>query len=126
MLNGVEIGGGSVRIHNAEQQKFILEKLLGKSDSQIADFSHLLDALESGCPPHGGIALGTVDYLTLGLDRIISILCGTNSIRDVIAFPKSSSSGDLMVSAPSFVSDTLLHEYGFNHVIKPTDPEFSS
>ncbi|XP_022085393.1 aspartate--tRNA ligase, mitochondrial-like isoform X5 [Acanthaster planci] len=100
VLNGAEIGGGSIRIHNAELQEYVLEKVL-KEDSSC--LSHLLDALQSGCPPHGGIALG--------LDRLISILCGEPSIRDVIAFPKTMEGNDLMSGAPSGVVDTDLARY---------------
>uniref|UniRef100_A0A8C9TJR6 Aspartyl-tRNA synthetase 2, mitochondrial n=1 Tax=Scleropages formosus TaxID=113540 RepID=A0A8C9TJR6_SCLFO len=100
VLNGCEIGGGSVRIHNASVQKFVLEKVL-KEDSSL--LSHLLEALASGAPPHGGIALG--------LDRLLSIIVGASSIRDVIAFPKSFRGHDLMSGAPSFVSKEELRPY---------------
>uniref|UniRef100_A0A8C3L5S3 Aspartyl-tRNA synthetase 2, mitochondrial n=1 Tax=Chrysolophus pictus TaxID=9089 RepID=A0A8C3L5S3_CHRPC len=100
VLNGSEIGGGSIRIHNAEQQRFVLEKVL-KEDSEV--LSHLLEALEFGAPPHGGIALG--------LDRLISLIVGSPSIRDVIAFPKSFRGRDLMGNAPDYVTPEELEPY---------------
>jgi aspartyl-tRNA synthetase len=95
VLNGVELGGGSIRIHNAELQRYILHDILKLDQERYSSFAHLLEALELGCPPHGGIALG--------FDRLMAMLCGTPSIRDVIAFPKTSSGRDLMVGSPSSV-----------------------
>uniref|UniRef100_A0A670Y8M2 Aspartyl-tRNA synthetase 2, mitochondrial n=1 Tax=Pseudonaja textilis TaxID=8673 RepID=A0A670Y8M2_PSETE len=100
VLNGNEIGGGSIRIHNAKQQRFILETVL-KEDTEL--LFHLLEALESGAPPHGGIALG--------LDRLICLLVGGSSIRDVIAFPKSFKGRDLMSNAPDYVDPQELEPY---------------
>ncbi|XP_032776014.1 aspartate--tRNA ligase, mitochondrial isoform X2 [Strigops habroptila] len=100
VLNGNEVGGGSIRIHSAEQQRFVLEKVL-KEDSEV--LSHLLEALELGAPPHGGIALG--------LDRLISLIVGAPSIRDVIAFPKSFRGRDLMGNAPNYVTSEELEPY---------------
>ncbi|NXP08408.1 SYDM protein, partial [Thinocorus orbignyianus] len=100
VLNGNEVGGGSIRIHNAEQQRFVLEKVL-KEDSEV--LSHLLEALEFGAPPHGGIALG--------LDRLISLIVNAPSIRDVIAFPKSFRGRDLMGNAPDYVTPEELEPY---------------
>ncbi|ESO93957.1 hypothetical protein LOTGIDRAFT_177302 [Lottia gigantea] len=100
VVNGVEIGGGSMRIHNSELQKFVLDEIL-KEDS--TEFQHLLEALASGCPPHGGIALG--------FDRLMSLICKTKNIRDVIAFPKSSEGKDLMSGAPSQISRKDLDNY---------------
>jgi aspartyl-tRNA synthetase len=93
VLNGMEIGGGSIRIHDAELQGHVLRDILGLSEDAIErDFGHLLKALSSGCPPHGGIALG--------FDRLMAILCNASSIRDVIAFPKTVG-GDLLVGSPA-------------------------
>ncbi|KAM9619395.1 aspartate--tRNA ligase, mitochondrial isoform 3-T4 [Morphnus guianensis] len=100
VLNGNEVGGGSIRIHSAEQQRFVLEKVL-KEDSEV--LSHLLEALEFGAPPHGGIALG--------LDRLISLIVDAPSIRDVIAFPKSFRGRDLMGNAPDYVTPEELEPY---------------
>ncbi|XP_067846886.1 aspartate--tRNA ligase, mitochondrial isoform X2 [Heptranchias perlo] len=100
VLNGNEIGGGSIRIHNMELQHYVLEKIL-KEDSGL--LSHLLEALDSGAPPHGGIALG--------LDRLIALTVGASSIRDVIAFPKSFRGRDLMSNAPDYLSPEELSPY---------------
>lgn len=100
VLNGSEIGGGSIRIHSADTQKYVLESILKEDSSKM---KHLLEALESGCPPHGGIALG--------LDRLLAIMCGSDTIRDVIAFPKSSDGADLMCEAPCHVTDDELDRY---------------
>jgi aspartyl-tRNA synthetase len=104
VLNGVEIGGGSVRIHDSNVQKKMFS-LMGLSDEEAQDkFGFLLQALKFGAPPHGGIALG--------LDRIVMSLTGTENIRDVIAFPKTTSGMSLMDSAPSSVSQEQLKELG--------------
>ncbi|KAM9129293.1 aspartate--tRNA ligase, mitochondrial isoform 1-T3 [Pangshura tecta] len=100
VLNGSEIGGGSIRIHNAEQQRFVLETVL-KEDPEL--LSHLLEALKCGAPPHGGIALG--------LDRLICLVAGAPSIRDVIAFPKSFKGRDLMSNAPDYITPEELEPY---------------
>jgi aspartyl-tRNA synthetase len=102
VLNGSEIGGGSVRIHDAALQARIFKRL-GISDEEAkARFGFFLDALEYGTPPHGGIALG--------LDRIVAILAGESSIREVIAFPKTATAVDLMAGAPSTVDPKQLRE----------------
>ena len=102
VLNGSEIGGGSIRIHDQRLQRLVF-KLLGMSDEEAkARFGFFVDALEFGTPPHGGIALG--------LDRIVAILAGEQSIREVIAFPKTAQAVDLMSGAPSTVDPRQLRE----------------
>ena len=102
VLNGFELGGGSIRIHQKEQQDQMF-KVLGFSEEEArSQFGFLLDALEYGAPPHGGIALG--------LDRIIMLLAGRSNLRDTILFPKTASASDLMTAAPSGVSDDQLEE----------------
>ncbi|XP_062849080.1 aspartate--tRNA ligase, mitochondrial isoform X2 [Trichomycterus rosablanca] len=108
VLNGCEIGGGSIRIHDATQQLYVLENILKEDHSLL---SHLLEALDSGAPPHGGIALG--------LDRLVSIIVGASSIRDVIAFPKSFKGYDLMSHAPDYVSEEELKSYHIS-VLRPS------
>lgn len=102
VCNGCEIGGGSLRIHTAELQRKVF-RLLGYSDTEIdAQFGHMLEAFEYGAPPHGGIALG--------LDRIVMLLAGEETIREVIAFPKNQNAVDLTFNAPSPVSEEQLAE----------------
>jgi len=102
VLNGSEIGGGSVRIHDAALQSRMFKRL-GISDEEAKErFGFFLEALEYGTPPHGGIALG--------VDRIVAILAGESSIREVIAFPKTANAVDLMAGAPSPVDAKQLRE----------------
>ena len=102
VMDGYELGGGTIRIHNADEQRRVLRRL-GLTDTEIDEkFGHLIHALELGAPPHGGIALG--------LDRFIMLLAEKPSIRDVIAFPKTSSASDPMTGAPSEVTARQLKE----------------
>jgi Aspartyl-tRNA synthetase len=102
VLNGVEIAGGSIRIHERELQERVFE-ILGMSRERIrAQFGHLLDAFEYGVPPHGGIASG--------IDRLMMTIVGTENVRDVVAFPKTQTHQDLMLGAPSPVDQAQLDE----------------
>jgi len=102
VLNGSEIGGGSIRIHDADMQKRVFSLLNISPDEATRRFGFFLEALEYGTPPHGGIALG--------LDRIAAILANESSIREVIAFPKTAAAVDLMSDAPSPVDRKQLRE----------------
>ncbi|QFZ27163.1 putative aspartate-tRNA ligase [Clavispora lusitaniae] len=102
VINGVEVGGGSRRVHDPELQKYIFESIL-KINNYENLFGHLLKALSMGCPPHAGIALG--------FDRLCAMLVGSASIRDVIAFPKNQSGTDPVVESPTDVPDSTLHQY---------------
>lgn len=104
VLNGYEVGGGSIRIHRPDIQSRVFEIFGMTPDDAKGRFGFLLDALQSGAPPHGGIALG--------LDRWAMIIAGTTNIRDVIAFPKNQRARDLMTGAPSTVDDRQIKELG--------------
>ncbi len=102
VLNGVEVGGGSIRIHRSDMQAKMF-KAIGMSQEEAEErFGHLLEAFRFGTPPHGGLAYG--------LDRLVMLLCGCSSIRDVIAFPKVQNASELMTAAPSPVDDKQLEE----------------
>jgi len=102
VCNGMEIGGGSIRIHDAKHQRMVFQALGISEEEAQEQFGHLLEAFSYGAPPHGGIALG--------LDRIVAILAHEDSIREVIAFPKTASATDLMLNSPSPISPQQLAE----------------
>ena len=112
VLNGTELGGGSLRIYEPELQKAVFKALnIGDEEAQ-EKFGFLLDALKYGCPPHGGLAFG--------LDRIVMLMTGSSSIRDVIAFPKTQTAACVMTAAPSEVEPKQLREVGIR-VRKPEE-----
>jgi len=123
VLNGVEIGGGSVRVHDAAMQEHIFSHILKLDANEKSAFGHLLHALRCGAPPHGGIALG--------FDRLMAILCQTKSIRDVIAFPKTSVGTDPVFKSPATVPEDILKPYniksrlvGGPHSVHPRGASF--
>ncbi|KAI9695234.1 MAG: hypothetical protein M1820_008806 [Bogoriella megaspora] len=103
VVNGVELGGGSRRIHSAEFQEYIMRNVLQMNPERLQDFDHLLEALRAGCPPHAGIALG--------FDRLIAVMLGKESVRDVIAFPKTGKGEDPLVKSPNQVTEEQLKTY---------------
>jgi aspartyl-tRNA synthetase len=110
VLNGNEIGGGSIRIHDKTMQSRMLSLLGFSKDEARKQFGFLMDAFEYGAPPHGGIAFG--------LDRLVAILGGQESIRDFIAFPKNNMGRDIMIDAPATVDQTQLEELGLTLSLK--------
>ena len=114
VLNGHELGGGSIRIHEGPLQSAMF-RALGISEEQAAEeFGHILDAFRFGAPPHGGLALG--------LDRIVMLICGEDSIREVIAFPKNNKGSDLMSQSPAEVDPKQLRDLRIQTVKKPATP----
>jgi len=109
VINGVEIGGGSIRIHNKELQKKMFSTLGFTDEEAQSQFGFLMNAFEYGAPPHGGIALG--------FDRLVSLFGGSDSIRDFIAFPKNNAGRDVMIDTPSSISQAQLDELGI--ILKP-------
>ncbi|KAF2501230.1 hypothetical protein BU16DRAFT_522228 [Lophium mytilinum] len=103
VVNGVELGGGSRRIHDAKVQEYVLRDVLQMSDERLQDFKHLIQVLSAGCPPHAGLALG--------FDRLIAVMMGKESVRDVIAFPKSGKGEDMLVKSPNAVTKEQLETY---------------
>ncbi|MBQ7032545.1 MAG: aspartate--tRNA ligase [Clostridia bacterium] len=104
VLNGVEVGGGSIRIHRSDMQAKMFRAIGMSQEEAVERFGHLLEAFRYGTPPHGGLAYG--------LDRLVMLLCGCSSIRDVIAFPKVQNASELMTAAPSPVDSKQLEELG--------------
>ncbi len=102
VINGVEVGGGSIRIHNRELQQKMFEVLGFTKEEAEEQFGFLMNAFRYGAPPHGGIAFG--------FDRLVALFAGHDTIRDIIAFPKNNSGRDVMIDSPSSLSDENLKE----------------
>lgn len=102
VINGVELGGGSIRIHDKELQAAMFKCLGFTQEKAEYQFGFFMNAFKYGAPPHGGVAFG--------LDRFVSLLAGLDSIRDCIAFPKNNSGRDVMIDAPSMIDDEQLKE----------------
>jgi aspartyl-tRNA synthetase len=114
VLNGYELGSGSIRIHKAREQRKIFE-MLGLTSQQVEErFGFFVRALEYGAPPHGGMALG--------IDRIVMIVCGEENLREVTAFPKNQVARDVMMDAPSPVPEQVLHDLHLRLAAKPRSP----
>ena len=111
VVDGSELGGGSIRIHDPDVQRQVFEAI-GMDDEEAEErFGFLLEALRYGAPPHGGIAFG--------IDRIVALIAGRDSIRDVIAFPKTASGSDPLTGAPAPVDDAQLRELGLKALAPP-------
>jgi aspartyl-tRNA synthetase len=113
VLNGSEIGGGSIRIHTREMQSAVFRLLDIGEDEAEEKFGFLLDALRYGAPPHGGIAFG--------LDRLVMLMAGAGSIRDVIAFPKTQTASCPLTNAPGEVDEQQLREVGIRLRRRPAE-----
>jgi aspartyl-tRNA synthetase len=111
VINGVEIGGGSIRIHDRQLQQKMFATLGFTPEQAEYQFGFLMNAFRYGAPPHGGLALG--------FDRLCSMFAGLDSIRDVIAFPKNNSGRDVMIDSPSTIADDQLKELGIEVKVKP-------
>src|SRR5262249_28581733 len=113
ILNGFEVGGGSIRIHRPEVQRAVFDVLGLSPAEQEEKFGHLLRAFRYGAPPHGGIAMG--------LDRLLMLLAGKESLRDVTAFPKAQSGADPMTGAPASADPALLKDLGIEVTVEPEE-----